>query len=71
MSNYVIQHTQPSIIIDRGGRPTNGFLVRILMTDFNEIRELEVATDEPQTIHEAAMTAIAKRKELEKLANGK
>lgn len=69
MASYKIETVQPSIIIGGGGRPINGFLVRVNLIEYDEVREIELATDEPQAIHDAVTESIARRKALDELAS--
>lgn len=68
MASYSVQYTRPTIIIDPGGSPVNGFLVRVVLYPWGEARDLELTTDDPQAVHDAATMAIKNRAALERMS---
>ncbi len=69
MASYSIQFIRPTVIIDEGGAPVKGFLVRILIYPWSEARDLELTTDDPKAINDAATAAIINRAALDKLTD--
>ena len=67
MASYSIQFIRPTVIIDAAGAPLKGFLVRILIYPWGEARDLELPSDDPTVINDAATAAIVNRAALDKL----
>lgn len=67
MASYSIQFIRPTVIIDEAGTPLKGFLVRILIYPWGEARDLELVSDDPVLINEAAKATIINRLALDKL----
>ena len=67
MASYSIQFIRPTVIIDEAGTPLKGFLVRVLIYPWGEARDLELPSDDPKEINDAATAAIVKRAALDKL----
>ena len=67
MASYSIQFIRPTVIIDEAGTPLKGFLVRVLIYPWGEARDLELPSDDPKAINDAATAAIVNRAALDKL----
>ena len=67
MASYSIQFIRPTVIIDEGGAPVKGFLVRILIYPWGEARDLELTVADPQAVNDAAVAEITNRAALDKL----
>lgn len=67
---YQIGYTQPTVYLERG-LPTNGFVVRGIMLEFDEPFEITVPKMDDKDIDAKIMNLIAQRKKLEQLGNDK
>jgi len=68
MASYTIELVRPTVYVDEAGDPVSGFRVRILIYPWGEARDLELPTDDPRTIREAAIQAIKRRAAMDKMA---
>jgi len=67
MANYKVERTQPTVYIDKGGRPIQGFIVYVHLVDFDEIHELSVPSLSPDIVSAAADDLIEQRQALAEL----
>lgn len=67
MASYKIESTQNTLYIDQGGRPINGYLVRVMLNGFNEIHEINVPDLNPETVNRAIMRLLEQREALANL----
>ena len=67
MGNYRIEKTQPTVYLDKGGKPVRGFLVTVDFTDYDEVHELQVKALSPDVVAEAVETLLAERDALSEL----
>lgn len=66
-NQYVVEHTEPTVLIDNAGKPYKGFVVTVTLTQWNESRLLEVALIDPDEIDRLVKDQIKTRKALEEL----
>lgn len=62
MSNYVIEHTQPTVYTDNKGSAVSGFLVTVTFPDFDETHEVRVPKLDKETVKEAVETLLEQRR---------
>jgi hypothetical protein len=68
MAEYKVERVQPTVYLDSGGRPTRGYMIRVSLTKWNEIHDLEMPTLDPDKVREEIEALIALREELDKLS---
>ena len=61
---YKIEHVQPDVYLDSGGKPVRGYLVRVSLVEFGELHDLQVATLDPDKVKEAVEALLANRQAL-------
>ena len=67
MADYVIERTQPTIFLNRAGRAVPGFLVYVMLVEFNELHEVNVETLDPEVVAGEVGTLMAHRRALAEL----
>lgn len=71
MAEYSVQSTSPALYLDKGGKAVNGFTVYFLLTDFDELHNVNVPTLSEKDVKPAIETILAQRKALAKLGQSK
>lgn len=67
MATYSIDHTAPTVYLDKFGKVVNGFQVSVTLLDFNEAHLLNVPTLEPDTVKAAIKKLLDDRNSLASL----
>ena len=65
--DYKIEHVQPDVYLDAGGKPVRGYLVRVSLTTWSEIHDIQVATLDPDKVKETVDALLANREALSRL----
>jgi hypothetical protein len=71
MAEYTIQSTSPALYLDKGGKAITGFTVYFLLTDFDELHNVNVPTLAEKDVKPAVELILAQRKALAKLGQSK
>ena len=61
MPTYVVERTQPTVYLDKAGRPVQGFAVYVLLTDFDELHEVRVPSLSPDAVQVAVELLLGQR----------
>jgi len=64
---YRIERTQPTVYLDKGGRPVQGFTVYVMLTDFDEVHEVNVPSLNPTVVGAAVEELLTYRTALSQL----
>jgi len=64
---YRVERTQPTVYLDKGGRPVQGFTVYVLLTGFDEVHEVNVASLNPDVVGAAVEELLTYRVALSQL----
>ncbi len=64
---FSVQSTQNTLYLDRGGQPVNGYRIRVLLEDFDEIHDLNVPNLKPETVMRAVEDLLIQRRALRDL----
>lgn len=67
MPTYRVERTQPTVYLDKAGRPVQGFVVYVLLTKFDELHELHVPSLDANTVKEAVELLYEQRDALAEL----
>jgi len=71
MPEYSIQNTAPALYLDRSGKAVNGFTVYVLLTEFDELHNFNVASLSEKDVKPMVETLLSQRKALAKLGQAK
>jgi hypothetical protein len=71
MTGYAIQSTAPALYLDKAGKAVNGFTVYVLLTEFDELHNLNVPSLAEKDVKPAVETLLAQRQALAKLGSSK
>lgn len=67
MATYKIDHTAPTVYLDKFGKVVNGFQVSVTLLDFNEAHLLSVPSLDPETVKAEIKKLLDDRKALDNL----
>jgi len=67
MSNYVVERTQPTMYLDKGGKPVRGFVVYVNLIQWDELHEVNVPSLKPEVVESAIQELIEYRTALQEL----
>jgi len=67
MAIYKVTHTAPAVYADKGGKPVRGFVVTVLLTQFDEQHEVYVPSLDPKVVREAIAVLYNDRAALDDL----
>jgi len=67
MARFKIERTQPTVYLDKAGRPVRGFVVYVLLTEFDELHELNVPSLLAEVVQAAADQLVEYRDALASL----
>lgn len=67
MATFRIVNAQNTLYIDNGGRPVNGYQIRVELNGFNETHEINVPSLEPEVVRQAVERLLAQREALANL----
>jgi len=59
--DYKIEYVQPDVFLDAGGRPVRGYMVRVSLTKYGEIHDLQVPSLDADKVKAAIEELLAKR----------
>ena len=64
---YKVERTQPTVYLDKGGRPVQGFVVYVFLADFDEVHEVNVPSLNPTVVGAAVEELLTYRTALSQL----
>ena len=67
MATFHILQTQNTLYLDRGGQPINGYRLRVELTEFDEVLDINVPSLDPPVVEAAIMSLIDQRRKLHAL----
>jgi len=71
MADYSVTQTVPTVFLDKRGVAVNGWKVYFILTEFDEIHEVSVASLNPEVVKRAIEDVLANRKALASLGKTK
>lgn len=67
MAEFQILSTSNTLYLDRGGQPVNGYRLRVQLTEFDEIHDVNVPNLNPEVVRQVIDVLVAQRKALRDL----
>jgi hypothetical protein len=67
MTEYIIEHTQPTVYTDNKGSAVTGFEVQVTFPEFDETHTLRVPKLDPATVKAAVEELLTQRRALASL----
>ena len=61
MPTFVVERTQPTVYLDKAGRPVQGYAVYVLLTEFDELHEVRVPSLSPDIVQAAVELLLEQR----------
>jgi len=67
MAEYKVERMQTTVYIDKSGQAINGFLATVSFPEFDEVHDLKVPNDKPETVKKAAEAFLDNRRKIAEL----
>ncbi len=64
---FVIESVKDTTYLDQADQVIDGVLVRVRLTDFDEVRNIKVKNDNPELIRDACEDLVSKREKIDSL----